>query len=62
VVDADQLVDTSDPAEQVRLARIPLATLDGLVADGTIVDPPPIVARAAAAARGELPPLGATGC
>lgn len=52
-------VDTSDPAEQVRLARVPLATLDGLIADGTIVDPPLIVARAAAAAQGELPPLGA---
>jgi ADP-ribose pyrophosphatase len=53
-------VDTSDPAEQVRLARVPLATLDGLIADRTIVDPPLIVARAVAAAQGELPPLGAT--
>ncbi|MEN0102003.1 MAG: NUDIX hydrolase [Curtobacterium sp.] len=53
-------VDASDPAEQVRLARVPLAILDGLIADGTIVDPPLIVARAVAAAQGELPPLGST--
>lgn len=51
--------DASDPAEQVRLARITLSELDGLIADGTIVDPPLIVARAVAAAKGELPPLGA---
>lgn len=49
----------SDPAEQVKLARIPLAELDELISQGTIVDPPLIVARAAAAAQGELPPLGA---
>ena len=51
-------VDESDPAEQVRLARITLVELDGLIADGTIVDPALIVARAVAAAKGELPPLG----
>lgn len=53
-------VDASDPAEQVRLARVPLATLDGLLADGTIVDPPLILARAVSAAQGALPPLGST--
>jgi ADP-ribose pyrophosphatase len=36
--------DTSDPAEQVQLAQMPLADLDEF---------------AAAAAKGELPPLGA---
>lgn len=51
-------VDLSDPAEQVQLARLPLAKLDELIANGTIVDPPLIVARAAAAAQGELPPIG----
>ncbi|WP_285042101.1 NUDIX domain-containing protein [Plantibacter sp. LMC-P-059a] len=50
--------DTSDPGEQVRLVRMPLIELDQLITDGTIVDPPLIVARAAAAARGLLPPLG----
>lgn len=52
--------DKSDPAEQVRLARIPLPELDALIATGVIVDPPLIVARAAAAAQGELPPLAAS--
>jgi ADP-ribose pyrophosphatase len=51
-------VDESDPAEQVRLARITLVELDAMIADGTIVDPALIVARAVAAAKGELPPLG----
>jgi len=51
-------VDASDPAEQVQVARITLAELDGLIADGTIVDPSLIVARAVAAAKGELPSLG----
>ncbi|WP_285035584.1 NUDIX domain-containing protein [Plantibacter sp. ME-Dv--P-095] len=49
--------DTSDPGEQVRLVRMPLIELDQLITDGTIVDPPLMVARAAAAARGLLPPL-----
>ena len=52
------LADLSDPAEQVRLVRIPLSELDALIAGGTIVDPPLIVARAVAAAQGILPPLG----
>ncbi|WP_240658545.1 NUDIX hydrolase [Microbacterium sp. CPCC 204701] len=50
--------DTTDAAEQVSLARVPLTKLDHLIAQGTIVDPPLIVARAVAAARGELPRLG----
>lgn len=50
--------DASDPFEQVRLARLALAELDRLLATGVIVDPPLIVARAAAAAQGILPPLG----
>lgn len=49
--------DTSDPAEQVKLARMPLADLDELIRRGRIVDPPLMVARAIAAATGELPPL-----
>lgn len=49
--------DTSDPAEQVKLARIPLAQLDALIREGEIVDPPLIVARAVAATKGELPAL-----
>ena len=52
------LADLSDPAEQVRLVRIPLSELDALIATGAIVDPPLIVARAVAAAQGILPPLG----
>lgn len=51
--------DTSDAAEQVRLARLPLTKVDELLWAGEIVDAPLIVARAAAAARGELPALGA---
>lgn len=50
--------DRSDPAEQVRVARVPLAELDDLIRRGHIVDPPLIVARAVAAATGDLPPLG----
>lgn len=49
--------DASDPAEQVKLARIPLTDLDELIRRGEIVDPPLIVARAIAAATGELSPL-----
>ena len=53
-------VDTSDPAEQVQLARVPLRELDVLLRQGEIVDPSLIVARAAAAAQGKLPGLQAT--
>jgi len=49
--------DTSDPAEQVRLVRMPLTRLDELIRRGDIVDPPLIVARAIAASTGDLPPL-----
>ncbi|WP_350353281.1 NUDIX domain-containing protein [Microbacterium sp. A8/3-1] len=52
------IADTSDPTEQVQLARMPLANLDDLIRRGDIVDPPLIVARAIAAATGDLPPLG----
>lgn len=50
-------MDTSDPAEQVQLARITLDELDVRIASGEIVDSSLIVARACAAARGFLPPL-----
>ncbi|WZH38507.1 MAG: NUDIX hydrolase [Microbacterium enclense] len=52
--------DASDPAEQVRHSRISLRELDAAIARGDIVDPSLIVARASAAARGLLPPLGPT--
>ncbi|WP_345751976.1 NUDIX hydrolase [Microbacterium rhizophilus] len=51
--------DLSDPSEQVRLVRVALTELDGLIARGEIVDPALIVARAVGAASGVLPPLGA---
>jgi 8-oxo-dGTP pyrophosphatase MutT (NUDIX family) len=51
--------DSSDPAEQVRLVRMSLSDLDGLIARGEIVDPALMVARATGAASGLLPPLGA---
>ena len=50
-------VDTSDPAEQVQLVRVPIRELDDLLRQGVIVDPPLIVARAAAAAQVKLPGL-----
>lgn len=50
-------IDTSDPAEQVTLVRMTIAELDARVASGEIVDPTLIIARAAAAAQGVLPPL-----
>lgn len=53
--------DASDPAEQVRLARMPLVELDALITQGLVVDPPLIVARAIAAATGRLPALGRVG-
>lgn len=48
-----------DPAEQVRLVRMPLGELDRLIAAGEILDPALLVARGMGAARGLLPPLGA---
>lgn len=51
--------DTTDPSEQVQLARMGVAELDALIAQGEIVDPSLIIARACAAASGLLPPLGA---
>ena len=51
-------VDFSDPAERVRLVRMPVAELDALIASGDIIDPTLIIARAAAAAQGALPVLG----
>ncbi len=48
-----------DPAEQVRLVRMPLAELDDLIAEGEVLDPALLVARAMAAAKGLLPPIGA---
>ncbi|MGO1774755.1 MAG: NUDIX hydrolase [Agrococcus casei] len=49
--------DVSDPAEQVRSARMTLLELDTAIASGEIMDPTLIVARATAAARGLLPSL-----
>ncbi|OZB85589.1 NUDIX hydrolase [Microbacterium sp. 13-71-7] len=49
---------TDDPAEQVRSARMPLAELDRLIAEGEILDPTLLVARTMAAAKGLLPPVG----
>jgi len=49
--------DRSDPAEQVRVVRMPLQELDFRIASGEIIDPSLIVARAAAAISGVLPPL-----
>lgn len=53
-------VRTDDPAEQVRPARMPVAELDELIADGEIIDPTVVIARAMAAVRGVLPPLMAS--
>lgn len=50
-------VDLSDPAEQVRRARMTIGALDAAIASGEIVDPSLIIARACAAAKGLLPPL-----
>lgn len=49
--------DRTDPAEQVRFVRMPVNEVDVLIASGEIVDPTLIIARAAAAARGVLPPI-----
>jgi len=51
------IVDRSDPAEQVRVVRMPVQELDLRIASGEIIDPSLIVARAAAAISGALPPL-----
>jgi 8-oxo-dGTP pyrophosphatase MutT (NUDIX family) len=53
--------DRTDPAEQVRLVRMPVRELDARIASGEIVDPTLIVARTAAAVHGALPPLGTIG-
>lgn len=52
--------DCSDPSEQVQLVRMSIGDLDTAtaIANGKIVDPALIVARAAAASSGHLPPLG----
>lgn len=50
-------IDRSDPAENVRSVRLRIVDLDSLIASGEIVDPTLIVARAAAATAGILPPL-----
>jgi 8-oxo-dGTP pyrophosphatase MutT (NUDIX family) len=49
--------DRSDPTEQVRLVRMPVAGLDALIAAGEVVDPTLLIARAAAAEQGLLPPV-----
>lgn len=54
---ASGTIDTSDPTEQVKQARMTLGQLDAAIASGEIVDPSLIVARACAATRGFLPPL-----
>ncbi|QIS38069.1 NUDIX hydrolase [Clavibacter capsici] len=53
--------DRSDPSEQVRLVRMPVAELDGLIAAGGIEDPTLLIARAAAAEQGLLPPVAPPG-
>jgi len=50
---------SDDPAEQVHAVRMPLTELDRLIAEGEILDPTLLVARAMAAAKGLLPPVGA---
>jgi 8-oxo-dGTP pyrophosphatase MutT (NUDIX family) len=49
--------DRSDPSEQVRLVRMPVDELDALIAAGEVVDPTLLIARAAAAEQGLLPPV-----
>ncbi len=49
--------DRSDPSEQVRLVRMPVVELDALIAAGGIEDPTLLIARAAAAEQGLLPPV-----
>lgn len=54
---APGIADLSDPSEQVRVARLSVAELDGKIASGEIVDPTIVIARAAAAIHGYLPPV-----
>ncbi|MEP6479191.1 MAG: NUDIX hydrolase [Rhodoglobus sp.] len=54
------IANDGDPAERVRLAKMSLSELDRLIAQGDIIDPTLLVARAIAAASGALPPLGTT--
>ncbi|BDZ50226.1 ADP-ribose pyrophosphatase [Frondihabitans sucicola] len=49
--------DRSDLSEQVRLVRLSVRDLDAAITSGEVVDPALLVARAAAAVRGFLPPL-----
>lgn len=46
-----------DEAEQVRLVSLRVEELDGRIADGVIVDPSLLIARAMAGLLGHLPPL-----
>ncbi|MDQ4215351.1 NUDIX hydrolase [Microbacterium capsulatum] len=48
-----------DRPGRVQQVRMSLAELDGLISAGEIVDPPLLVARTMAAAKGLLPPIGA---
>ncbi|MGG7507407.1 NUDIX hydrolase [Plantibacter sp. YIM 135249] len=47
--------DLSDPSEQVRVVRMPVADLDERIRAGEIVDPTLLIARLMAGARGYLP-------
>ncbi|WP_043675887.1 NUDIX hydrolase [Clavibacter michiganensis] len=53
--------DRSDPSEQVRLVRMPVAELDALIAAGGVEDPTLLIARAVAAEQGLLPPVAPRG-
>ena len=53
--------DATDPSEQVRLERIPLAELDARIVAGEVVDPALLIARFMAAVAGELPAVGSGG-
>jgi len=55
---AEGAVDLSDPAEQVRPVRMPIAELDDRIASGDIIDATLLIARGAAARAGVLPPIG----
>jgi len=56
------VADRSNPAEQVESARLRISDLDDAITSGEITDPTLIIARAAAAVRGRLPPLGKPTC
>ncbi len=49
--------DRSAPSAQVRRVRMPVVELDALIAAGGIEDPTLLIARAAAAEQGLLPPV-----